>query len=440
MAWLYLVVAGASAVLLGFASAGAENLEIFPGDSFRTAVQNLNPGDTLIVHAGTYTHSNRISITARGTPSQPVLIKGADGEARPIIQLVRVGHNVMEIHGATYVTIRGLEITGPGMRESDGINIRGGGTAHITLEDNVIHDIAVGINYRGDMHHIVARGNEVFNTRGTGEGFYVGCHSGDCSVTDSIIERNYVHHTRNATQGDGIEIKKNSHSNIIRDNVVHDTRYPCILLYGTGGAGGNVVERNIVWKCGDSGMQIAANAIVRNNIIISNKSMGFRSQPHNGVHPNNLVIVNNTIIAGRHCLRLKGWGDGTGIVFANNAVYCSSSGDTVRSLAGVTVAGNVFVPVLPRFPASGYVEGRSKSQDFVDHNSRNVYPSADSSLIGAGDAAYAPVDDFNGAARSGAVDAGAYDWTGAANPGWQVTEGFKDAPPSPIVSLSADDS
>jgi len=36
--------------------------------------------------------------------------------------------------------------------------------------------------------------------------------------------------------------------------------------------------------------------------------------------------------------------------------------------------------------------------------------------------------DFNGTARTGTPDAGAYTWTGSTNPAWVVTEGFKTAP------------
>ena len=33
------------------------------------------------------------------------------------------------------------------------------------------------------------------------------------------------------TQGDGIEIKKGSYANIVRDNVIHDVNYPGITMY-----------------------------------------------------------------------------------------------------------------------------------------------------------------------------------------------------------------
>ena len=66
--------------------AQAQNsVEIFPGDSFEAAVEALNPGETLIVHEGTYQDSGRMSIQVKGTPTAPVIIQKAPGEARPLI-------------------------------------------------------------------------------------------------------------------------------------------------------------------------------------------------------------------------------------------------------------------------------------------------------------------------------------------------------------------
>ena len=186
-------------------------------------------------------------------------------------------------------------------------------------------------------------------------------------------------------------------------------------------------------------MQVAADSVIRNNIIFANGGDGISSQSHNGVTPNNLQIIHNTIIGGSTCLRMNGWGDKSGMVFANNAVYCSGSNFSIGSLSGVTVSGNVFETAPPVFPSSGYTLGRTRNQDFINTDLRDAYPSNDSPLIGAASNAFTVTDDFNGTQRSGAVDAGAYDWTGPSNPGWRVTEDFKGAALSPIVDITAEE-
>jgi len=421
--------------------AGAAVIDLFSGDSFESAVESLQPGDTLVVHAGTYSESGRIAIQVNGTASNPVVIEGAPGEAKPVITrpAVAILQNTINIQGATHLTIRGLEIIGNG---GDGINMSGN-PSYITLEDNDIHDIAVGINFRSDMHHIIARGNHIYRTSGTGEGMYVGCNQATCAVSDSVIEGNWIHDTMAASQGDGIEIKRGSHSNIVRDNVIHDTHYPCILLYGTEGNPRNLVEGNVMWNCGDSGIQVAADAIIRNNIILESPSNGLNSQPHQGVSPGNLDFVHNTIVGGSPCLRLGSWNGAPGMVFANNAVYCPGNNYAVGGISGVTIAGNVFDNAPSNFPGSGYSDGRSAAQDLIDPVGRDVYPTSDSPLLSAGAASFNVPVDFNGTPRSGTADAGAYAHTAAENPGWSVGPGFKDASPgAPLASVtleSADD-
>jgi hypothetical protein len=419
--------------LAALTSAHAAVLEIHEGDSFEAAVENLNPGDRLIVHQGTYEDSGRISITVKGTPSAPVVIEGADGESRPHITrpASAQAQNTINIEGATHLTIRDLEISSNG---GDGINLNSR-PSHITLEDLHIHDIDVGINFRSDMDHITVRKVHIHNTGqdgGTGEGMYVGCNYAACAVTNSIIEGNWIHHTQQSAQGDGIEIKRGSHSITVRDNVIHDTKYPCILVYGTEGNPRNLIEGNVMWNCGDSGIQAAADAVIRNNIILATTADGLNSQDHQGVTPNNLEFIHNTIVGGNPCLRLSNWNNKQGIVFANNAVYCDSGNYQISGLTGVVTMGNVFSPSPPSFPATAYVLGRSSTLDLVDAAGRDVYPTADSALIDVGASAYVTPVDFNGTGRSGQPDAGAYTWTTPENPGWPIGAGFKQLGPAAV--------
>lgn len=422
--------------------AQAAEIELFPGQSFEAAVEALDPGDTLIVHAGSYADTGRISITVRGTAAAPVLIKGADGEALP--QITRPAsaqaQNTINIEGATHLRITRLEISSNG---GDGINLSGT-PSFITLDNLEIHDVDVGINFRSSMHDITARHNHIHHTGqngGTGEGMYVGCNDAACVVSDSLIENNWIHDTRASTQGDGIEIKHGSHSNVVRDNVIHDTGYPCVLVYGTVGNPVNVVEGNVMWNCGDSGIQAAADAIIRNNIIFGGSANAFNSQSHQGATPGNLQFVHNTLIGGSPCLRLSGWSGRPGLVIANNAIYCDGDDFTIGGLTGVTVAGNVVVPATSALPATGYRVGQGAAADFLDASARNVYPRPGSSLIDAGAAGQVTAIDFNGNARGGTPDAGAYDYSTAQNPGWTVVAGFKNVastPALPSLAFSAD--
>jgi len=419
----------------------AATLDLYPTQSFEQAVESLAPGDTLIVHTGDYYDAGRISITVKGTVAQPVFIRAAEGETRPHVRRAAGApvQNTINVEGATYLTIAGLEISSNG---GDGINLNSS-PAHVTLEDLEIHDVDVGINFRSSMNDIAVRRSQIYRTGagggGTGEGMYVGCNYAECVVRNSVIENNWIHDTSQSTQGDGIEIKIGSYGNVVRDNVIHDTGYPCILTYGTNGNPVNVVEGNVMWACGDTAIQTAADARIRNNIIFGGTSNGFNSQSHQGAVPGNLQFVHNTIVGGQPCVRLSGWGGRPGLIFANNAIYCEGGGFAVGDLTGVTVSGNVISPATSTFPGSGYVTGETAAADLVDPSGLDAYPTESSKVIGVGTPAYATDTDFNGNARSGPPEAGAYEWVGASNPGWKVQPGFKTAAAQgPQVVLTAE--
>lgn len=434
---------GAAVALLlvtSVTSSHASTKEIHQGDSFEAAVENLTPGDTLIVHQGTYTDSGRISIAVKGTVSAPVVIKGADGETPPLITRTASAaiQNTINIEGATYLTIKGLEIAGNG---GDGINLNST-PSYVTLEDLHIHDVDVGINFRSNMDHITVRRNHIHRTGidgGTGEGMYVGCNNATCVVHDSLMENNWIHDTLpGTTQGDGIEVKVGSHSNTIRDNVIYNMTYPGIFVYG-GGAGVNTVEGNVVWNCLE-GIYAVADAVVRNNIVF-NSGTGLSLYGHAQVSQmKNVTAVNNTLYNNTDGVYVR-WGSTINMILANNAIY--SSGKTaVNSSSSVqgTVRSNYVEGGMSgdQIDNLKFFSGGSYSVAFVDAAGMNFWPKSGSPLVGVANASFTPGLDFNGTTRTSPYDVGAYEANGlAANPGWEIVPGFKATESQPISPPAA---
>lgn len=412
-------LAAIAAALLVPAPARSAEIEITPSDNFETACEALAPGDTLIVHGGTYSFSGRLSLTQAATETDPVVIRAAEGET-PVVTR-DASQNIINIEGASWITIDGLELTGGG----DGIKIAD--SSHCTLIRNHIHNVGgVGINFKpGTSHHFRVEHNQIHHTSGTGEGMYIGCNDAACVVHSSDFVYNWVHHTA-GDQGDGIELKQGSWGNTIAHNVIHDTNWPCIIIYGTAGHDRNVVSSNLVMRCGDSGIQAAADALVANNIVLDSPGNGINSHDHQ-CETNNLVVVHNTVIEASPCMRLSDWGGRTGMVLANNAIYCP--GGTAIGLASgsgsVAIEGNVVLGSVSG-ASSGWTGGVSIDADFEDYGSLDVWPTAASALLDAAADAHATAVDFNGSARTSPHDAGAYERTGATNPGWTLGEGFKD--------------
>jgi hypothetical protein len=430
-----------SVFLLAFAASSAGGAEIGPADDIEVAVAALNPGEELVLRGGTYTFNQNITLRATGTAAEPIVVRAKDGE-RPILTQATNQQNVVEIRGSSHLVIRGIEFTGG----SHGIRLMN--SDYITIEDCEIHetgDVAISANSGGTYEGLKILRNHIHHTNGTGEGMYLGCNNDACRIANSLIEGNYVHHTNRSTvtQGDGIEIKDGSYANIVRDNVIHDTKYPGILVYSAAGNGAaNIIERNVIWNVGDNTVQMAADVVFRNNIVLGNVAV----QSHQSGSPSNIEFVHNTIISPGNAVDVR---DVSGpILIANNAVY--AEGTALRLISGdlaqVRVAGNVGEGGLTGAD-SGYSNGNGIANDLVDANYAgrppvNPFPAQGSALIGAGDADLSVADDFNGTPRTGAADAGANAYQEGGNPGWQISAAFKSIEkgtrPNPPENLQAE--
>jgi Right handed beta helix region len=331
-------------VTVSVPTARAATVEIFPSNAdascneeLEARANALQPGDVLILHGGVYTQTCRCAITANGTPANPITIRAADGETpivtRPVPANFRYDQNNVEIVNSSYLVIKGLRFKGG----DGGVSFIGG--HHITFEDNEVYET-------GNNHHTGLPASAAGTTEG--EGLYVGCNNAACVASNHLIEGNYIHHTRATSDGgnDGIEIKVGSHSNIVRNNVIHDTtdgrQYPCIFVYG-GGPGPNVVEGNAMWNCGEA-IQVVSDAVVRNNLVL-NSMTGITAAPHAQVAQlRNVTIVNNTIYGHSTCVFVR-WSGASNMILANNAFYCPGGAAVNGSGltgSGLTISSNYF--------------------------------------------------------------------------------------------------
>jgi len=399
-----------------------------PDDDIEAMINGLQPGDELVLAGGMYTLSERFSFAITGTENNPIVIRADDGET-PHFHRPDANQNVIDIDDAEFVTLRGIEVSGG----SAGIRISG--ARFLTIEGCEIHDtgdVALRANDTGVTYESLRiLRNHIHHTNNTGEGMYLGCNNSGCEVVNSLIEGNYIHHTDqpSVSQGDGIELKEGSSGNVIRDNVIHDTNYPCILTYATNG-NPNIIERNAMWSCGDHGIQSAADAVIRNNIILSASADGIAMQPHQAGSPSNLVVVHNTILnASGDAISLRGI---TGsVIIANNALY-SKSGRAfyANGTADLVFLGNVGVGEASMPIATGNLDLDFVAAGFAGAPTMDLFPEGGGSLPGAGSATHVPADDFNGTLRQGAPDVGAYAYLDDGNPGWTLAESFKTRAPN----------
>ncbi len=418
----------------------AATYEIHAGEDLFGVLGTLQAGDEVIVYDGTYDRPGYVMLDLQGTATLPIIIRAADGNT-PLIT-GSTNQNILNITGYHF-TFKGFEMTGG----SHGLRLY---NVHDALiEDLHIHDtqeVALSANIgTNEYYNITFRGLHLHHTGGHGEGMYLGCNHAECEFYDNVIENCYIHNTAGGSQGDGIEIKQGSYGNLVRNNVIHDTKYPCIIVYGTQGHARNVIENNVMWNCGDSGIQAASDAELRNNIIL-NAGNGINSHDHDGAEPSNLIIVHNTVIGCTdRCLRASNWDGSTGIVVVNNVFY-NEGGNAIRLAAGesdIEFHHNLVLGGVEGITA-GTLPGNSAAADFTDVAGLDVWPTDTSPVIDAGDPALGVTVDFNWDPRDSAPDIGAYEWQAGGNPGWDVEPGFRDTdggvPPTPDASVPGPDS
>lgn len=419
-------------------SLSARDLSVRPGDDVEKIINTLLAGDTLTLEDGNYPLTERFSFSISGTAQNPIVIKAAEG-AHPRFHRASVDQNIWDIEKAYYVTINGVYFSG------GSAGVRVWEASYFTFSNNEIFgtdDAALTMNITGKHYnHVKILNNHIHDTRGTGEGMYLGCNNNECRISHSLIEGNYVHDTLNAEQGDGIEVKEGSYANTIRDNVIHDTHYPCILTYGTVGNGAqNIIENNLVYNCGDHGIQSAADTIIRNNVVLNTKLDGIAMQQHQSSRPANLVVVHNTVVKPTGAAIYLN-GNAGSVIIANNAIYSrhgkamelSNVNKTLLKLSGNVGAGG--------YDASkGFKQGKVKT-DFVNGHYKgkppiDLHPAVGSALIGAGDASFTVDSDFDGNRRGRSVDVGAYVFESARNKlAWALSDNFKGKQTSPVSAM-----
>lgn len=403
--------------------------DVANGARLSSTVHGLQPGDRLVVGPGIWSIEPRFEVVLHGTAQAPIRIEARAGTT-PVITRPDEWQNIINFGSSSssprFILMRGFELTGGSIALRiysgddlwfDQCHIHHVGADAVRASS---YDTARLYVTRSEMHHTA-------RVDGTGEGFYLGSNNAAAITRDSVIALNHVHHTA-GLHGDGIELKQGSYGCTIAENIVHDTPYPGILVYGTGGGPRNLIEGNIVWNANENPMQVQGEAIVRNNVVFGGAQAAFISSDHQS-QSRDLEVVHNTFVATTgEAAVLSHWGGRPGMVLANNALY-SQSGNSLslyNGAIGVTIVGNVVHGPTYNDGGAAHVQGAGVS-DFMDlsydSSRRDAHPSAGSALLGAAHAAQLASHDASGAERTpihaaGAFEPGTYGrYLGVSDPG-----------------------
>lgn len=370
------------------------------GDALVKAVAALQPGDQLVIAAGTYSVGRMWDIGVSGTAEAPIWIVAEEGSQ---VSLTRpdAKQNVLNIgqgRPVHHLCLRGVEITGG----SHGLRL--GQCSEVWIDQCHIHhtgEVCLSANSANTRRLFLTR-NHNHHGGGHGEGMYLGANHGQFIMSESVIALNHIHDCK-GEQGDGIEVKQGSWGNLIAENDIHDTQYPCITVYGTAGKPVNIIERNLCRRSADSTMQVQGEAIVRNNVLISASGSGFASTDHQGKSLN-LQVIHNTIINTGDAFKGSSWNARQGMILANNVLYSrdKSAMNFPKGKEGVIITGNI---ILGDASKQGTTRGRGL-EDFVslswDGEKHDAMPTTEAPFDHA-DAKYLLDTDFTGAKRAGSL-------------------------------------
>ncbi len=335
-----------------------------PLATIQRAANIVNPGDTVIVHPGTYQGFN---VGRSGTAAAPITFRtihpdqpGGGGGAVVINAAAAEPFNGsrprarINIDSASHIIIEGFEIVGvPDHRQSKaGIRVvcpPGGDFGNITVRRvNAHHNGQWGM-LTGHVHHITVE-DSTFSDSTAEHGLYLS-NSGDGHIVRRCTFRNNssngIHINADGSQGgDGIISGVLVERNTIVNNGIGSTYTDSAGVVRTVAGGGSGINCDGV-----------RDSIIRNNVLFNNHASGislYRIDGALGASGN--LVVNNTIVQGsaanpaaRWCLNIAD-ASTSNVVFNNILLnYHTFRGSiiiTADSLPGFTSNANIVMDRL----------------------------------------------------------------------------------------------
>jgi len=354
-----------------------------PYSTIQSAADAVQPGDSIVVHDGTYTG---FELATSGTAAAPITVR-TQGNVT-INQPGRTGSGI-RLTNVNYVSIDGFQI-----RDISGSDPGGGISAR-------------GATATQPMQGLIVRNNTVVHC--SKSGIYLS------HVNSSLIEGNTI-------SGSGVEhgiylANAGSDNTTIRGNVVFDNTGAGIHFNGDASVGGDgiisglQVENNVIYGNGQNGLNMdgVRDSLVQNNLVYGNGRHALRGyQIDAAAGPRNMKIIHNTFVAATgSSIKLTEDGGGGHVIFNN--ILLADGADGPLFVQGSFVA------------AANLQDGTSAAAGlFVNAAAGDYHLKAGSRAIDAGvselSGVLAPLVDFEGTVRpqGAAPDQGA-DELGAAS-------------------------
>ena len=273
----------------------------------------LQPGDRVEVHAGTY--ACQVTLTIQATAAHPIHIRSADGPLAAVFDCTNQSFG-FEIDNAAFIALDGLEIK---LAQNDLIHVQSGNPPYTNLGDSILL-VRNHLHHAGDacikanqVTNLTVLDNEVDHPETFGP--QVGGQAIDLvAVHGARIVRNRVHDVQTNT---AIQAKGGAQDTIIVGNRVWDVEDAIHMGGATGPqfflpenadfeADELVASNNLIWGATNVGLSAigCTDCIMANNTVaITAAAQPIRALPGNAgdmaiitvSHTRNLRMINNLL-------------------------------------------------------------------------------------------------------------------------------------------------
>jgi hypothetical protein len=421
-----------------------------PGN-YLTLLEQLQPGDTLQLAAGTYVDQLLIE-NLHGSAGAWITITGPHSGAPAIFRADNCC-NTVQFDNASYIEVSYLTLDAQGTDGPFGVDSRDV-THHITISDLTILNYGAdqqddGISTKGPAWNWTVRRNLII---GAGTGMYFGGSDGSWPFVAGLIEYNVVLDTigynleikHQNPRPTGIGLPTGLNRTIIRHNVFSKKNTPIgmvqeaqpnvlvghLPLSGEGQDDSYEIYGNFFYENPTEALfQGEGNIGLYANLFVTSSGDAINIIPHNAV-PRQVTVFQNTVVAAGSGILISGGNPNFTQRIIGNAVFASSPLQGPNKIANITApyaSAHLYVndpygPIgeLDLYPLPGMLTGA-----LIDTSALSAYTDWNR--------------DFNASVRDQSFR-GAYSGEGS-NPGWQLALDMKNSvasgPSPPTVSLAA---
>lgn len=311
-----------TSLTLAITAKPANTIVVNPGESIQAAIDAANPGDTILINAGTYTESLTLSkaVSLTGVSRVTTRLHGVANQSVLTVTGGTISNSVV-ISGLTFANSGG---SGVMFGFGGGLIVQSGAQPliqHVTLDSNTASDGRIGGGIGSFSSLTLVDVEFLNNTARDGGGLYI---YGDTILTDCVFINNSATNVSSASEGGGA-IHVEGNLRIFNTDFISNSAYRGGGIHASGEVhllGGRFIENHTTNSYAPGGGISASSVIVSGTKFLSNTS-----------------TASGGAIAGGQVIVINGYFEGNVASFDGGAISAGSAlqmtnTEIINNLAG----------------------------------------------------------------------------------------------------------